>query len=141
MRYAKGGDRRPEATMCGNPGTTVGTATRTTGIKDSGNSRRASMPTGYRITMSPWGRAGSKGKGPGASPVTARFGAAGTPLADGRGSDRSPDREGGVVSGIADGIGRCPEDGHVALGEVRRPDRAEPYRTAGAVHPLCRALV
>ena len=33
------------------------------------------------------------------------------------------------------------EDGHVALGEVRRPDRAEPYRTAGAVHPLCRALV
>jgi hypothetical protein len=29
--------------------------------------------------------------------VTARFGAAANPLADARGSDRSPDREGGVA--------------------------------------------
>ena len=29
----------------------------------------------------------------------------------------------------------------VALGEVRHPEREEPYRTVGAVHPLRRALV
>ena len=31
--------------------------------------------------------------------------------------------------------------GPQVLGEVRHPEREEPYRTVGAVHPLRRALV
>ena len=34
-----------------------------------------------------------------------------------------------------------PKAPEVALGEVRHPEREEPYRTVAAVHPLRRALV
>ena len=46
MSWSRGGRRRPAATMCGFPGTTVGTATLTSGPREGGNSLHGRMPTG-----------------------------------------------------------------------------------------------
>ena len=44
--WSRGGGRRPAASMCGFPGTTVGTATLTSGPGEGGNSLHGRTPTG-----------------------------------------------------------------------------------------------
>src|ERR1017187_5404600 len=83
------------------------------------------------------------------STLTARFGAIENPLADGRGSDRSPDREGGVAfngtilrgrrtSRGAGNPARGPRWGRLSGGAFgpRAPDE---FRTIGGADPLVRA--